>query len=248
MKFVDIVNQTTESLVMLVHESEMEVIREKWLDISRILSRIDLNLFPHSNNALIFEEDLSDLNARENIKKELLRQLEDDGIIQVSFNDKVLKMKMVNVAAFSAIREAVKNLLETIESNGRLFYSEKFQQFDKPSITQKSHLTKNVRRSKPTIIISSQNGIYTKGDKNTNYPIRFPSKRFDLLCRINEGIRRGSKLADTYGGSFQMLSKEISDINKNVKKYLKVEWDLIIPFDTNGYGINTTDVLVEFDI
>lgn len=248
MKLKEIIEETANSLIMTPSQTDLQILMEKWLDISRILKRIEVNLFPHSKIQQVPEADLEDLNVSTNLKKNLLDQLQKENVIKLRTDDR--QIDMLDTHTFLEISSAARKLFTDMDEIARLFYPESFPKTTK--LETKYVTTNNSPSTKDapsTIVVSSKKGIYCKNDESRLYAIQSTSKRFELLRLISNGTRRGPVLANKiYEGDLRLLDKEIRKINDRIKKNLSINAELIVSYNSGGYGINSSDMIVQFEL
>jgi len=96
--------------------------------------------------------------------------------------------------------------------------------------------TKNY--GKIDILVDNEKGIYR--NEKLCYPIRIKSARFRIIKQLNE--KRSptsiSEIKLLTGQKEQLISKEIREINRLVRKNLKVKNKFIVHIDTGGYKLN----------
>ena len=107
----------------------------------------------------------------------------------------------------------------------------------------KNPLKENDRRIK--LFISQDEGIYKNEiTRKPNYPIS--GRRSKIITRLENGKKVGSSLIKLFNIDYQMLSKEIGEINDNFREKLKLEKNLIVSVETGGYKLNDESYDIKF--
>ncbi|MBU4216668.1 hypothetical protein L6270_00770 [Candidatus Parcubacteria bacterium] len=124
-----------------------------------------------------------------------------------------------------------------------------FRNFIRMCNDQIFSITSSLKIHKPqkqaiTISISKTKGIYRKfNNKTLTYPIRSKKRRSDLIYLLQDGIKSNSELVGTLKKNYKntdktIITKSITDTNKQFKRNLDLEDEIILSLPTGGYNLN----------